>query len=41
MEALKAANSKPSGLPQAAKKPGVDSSRDAAAEALKKFFEKR
>jgi pSer/pThr/pTyr-binding forkhead associated (FHA) protein len=41
MEALKAANSKPSGLPQGTKKSGGDSSRDAAAEALKKFFEKR
>lgn len=41
MEALKAANSKPSGLPQGTKKTGGDSSRDAAAEALKKFFEKR
>jgi predicted component of type VI protein secretion system len=40
LETLKAANSKPGQLPQAAKKT-VDSSRDAAAEALKKFFEKK
>jgi predicted component of type VI protein secretion system len=40
LETLKAANSKPGQLPQVAKK-GVDSSRDAAAEALKKFFEKK
>jgi predicted component of type VI protein secretion system len=40
LETLKAANSKPGQLPQAAKK-SVDSSRDAAAEALKKFFEKK
>ena len=40
VESLKAANSKPGQLPQAAKK-SVDSSRDAAAEALKKFFEKK
>jgi hypothetical protein len=41
LDALKAARSeKPGGLPTAAKK-GADSSRDAAAEALKKFFEKR
>jgi pSer/pThr/pTyr-binding forkhead associated (FHA) protein len=40
IEALKTANAKPGGMPQAAKK-GADSSRDAAAEALKKFFEKR
>jgi predicted component of type VI protein secretion system len=42
IEALKASNAKPSGLPQgSAKKDSSDSSRDAAAEALKKFFEKR
>lgn len=40
MQALKAGNAKPAGLPQGSKKPAVDS-RDAAAEALKKFFEKR
>jgi pSer/pThr/pTyr-binding forkhead associated (FHA) protein len=41
IDALKAArNEKPGALPAAAKK-GSDSSRDAAAEALKKFFEKR
>ena len=41
LDALKAARSEnPGGLPTAAKK-GADSSRDAAAEALKKFFEKR
>jgi pSer/pThr/pTyr-binding forkhead associated (FHA) protein len=43
LEALKAAgNSKPSGLPQGAgKKAAADSSRDAAAEALKKFFDRK
>lgn len=41
IEALKAAKSKPGSLPSAAKKAGADSSRDAAAEALKKFFDKR
>lgn len=42
LEALKAAKSKPSGLPEgAAKKQASDSSRDAAAEALKKFFERK
>lgn len=43
LEALKAEKSKPSGLPQGAnvKKPSADSSRDAAAEALKKFFERK
>jgi hypothetical protein len=43
LEALKAAKSKPSSLPQGttAKKQGTDSSRDAAAEALKKFFERK
>ena len=42
LDALKAANSKPGSLPQGAKKAaGHDSSRDAAAEALKKFFDKR
>ena len=40
IDALKSANAKPSGLPQAPKK-AADSSRDAAAEALRKFFEKR
>lgn len=41
VDAIKAArNEKPAGLPSAGKK-GADSSRDAAAEALKKFFEKR
>lgn len=45
IDALKAANKSankavPGGLPTPAKK-GADSSRDAAAEALKKFFEKR
>lgn len=40
IDALKSANAKPSGLPQAPKK-SADSSRDAAAEALRKFFEKR
>ncbi|MFM7207721.1 MAG: hypothetical protein ACKO4T_13750, partial [Planctomycetaceae bacterium] len=41
IEALREAKSKPSGLPQAAKKPAADSSRDAAAAALKKFFERK
>ncbi|MCE9632458.1 MAG: FHA domain-containing protein [Planctomycetia bacterium] len=41
LDALKAANSKPGLLPQGTKKPSADSSRDAAAEALKKFFEKK
>jgi predicted component of type VI protein secretion system len=42
IDALKAArNEKPAGLPAAASRKGTDSSRDAAAEALKKFFEKR
>ncbi len=41
INALKAGNSKPGVLPQVNKKPGPDSSRDAAAEALKKFFEKK
>jgi len=41
IDALKAAKSKPAGLPQVAKKPAADSSRDAAAEALKKFFERK
>lgn len=40
-EALKAANSKPGGLPQGSKKPAADSSRDAAADALRKFFERK
>jgi predicted component of type VI protein secretion system len=42
IEAVRASKVKPGGLPQGqAKKNGADSSRDAAAEALKKFFEKR
>lgn len=41
LEALKAANSKPGGLPQGSKKPAADSSRDAAADALRKFFERK
>lgn len=41
IDALKAAKSKPAGLPQGVKKPAADSSRDAAAEALKKFFERK
>jgi hypothetical protein len=42
LEALKAAgNSKPSGLPQGVKKAAADSSRDAAADALKKFFDRK
>ncbi len=41
MQALKADNAKPAGLPQGLKKAAADSSRDAAADALKKFFEKR
>ncbi len=41
LDALKAANSKPGILPPGSKKAGADSSRDAAAEALKKFFEKK
>jgi hypothetical protein len=41
MQALKADNAKPAGLPQGSKKAAPDSSRDAAADALKKFFEKR
>ncbi len=41
IEALKAANSKPGSLPSGMKKNSPDSSRDAAAEALKKFFDKR
>jgi hypothetical protein len=41
MQALKADNAKPAGLPQGSKKAASDSSRDAAADALKKFFEKR
>jgi hypothetical protein len=41
IEALKAGKgSKPGGLPSQAKK-GADSSRDAAAEALKRFFDNR
>jgi len=42
IDAIKAARTeKPAGLPSSAAKKGADSSRDAAAEALKKFFEKR
>jgi predicted component of type VI protein secretion system len=41
IEALKAARSTPSSLPSVAKKPATDTSRDAAAEALRKFFENR
>jgi predicted component of type VI protein secretion system len=40
IEALKAANARPGGLPSDPRK-GSDSSRDAAAEALRRFFEKR
>jgi predicted component of type VI protein secretion system len=41
LEALKAARATPAALPAPAKKPSADSSRDAAAEALRKFFDKR
>lgn len=41
IESLKAGNAKPGGLPQGAKKASADSSRDAAAEALKKFFDRK
>jgi len=41
LESLKAGNAKPSGLPQGVKKASADSSRDAAAEALKKFFDRK
>lgn len=41
LEALKADKSKPGGLPQGVKKAAADSSRDAAAEALKKFFDRK
>lgn len=41
IEALKAAKSKPSGLPQGVKKASAESSRDAAADALKKFFDRK
>ena len=42
LDALKAAgSSKPSGLPQGVKKAAADSSRDAAADALKKFFDRK
>jgi hypothetical protein len=42
LEALKAAGtSKPTGLPQGVKKAAADSSRDAAADALKKFFDRK
>lgn len=40
IEALKAANARPGGLPADPRK-SADSSRDAAAEALRRFFEKR
>jgi hypothetical protein len=40
IEALRAANARPAGLPSDPRK-SSDSSRDAAAEALRKFFEKR
>lgn len=41
LEALKAAKSKPGGLPQGTAKKQSADSRDAAAEALKKFFERK
>jgi hypothetical protein len=41
IESLKAGNAKPGGLPQGTKKASADSSRDAAAEALKKFFDRK
>lgn len=41
LEAFKAAKDKPGGLPQGTKKPAADSSRDAAADALRKFFERK
>jgi pSer/pThr/pTyr-binding forkhead associated (FHA) protein len=41
IESLKAGNAKPGGLPQGSKKASADSSRDAAAEALKKFFDRK
>jgi len=41
LEALKASKSSPAVLPASAKKANADSSRDAAAEALRKFFDKR
>ena len=41
IEALKSAKANPGALPPVAKKSAADSSRDAAAEALKKFFDKR
>lgn len=42
LDALKAAGtSKPTGLPQGVKKAAADSSRDAAADALKKFFDRK
>jgi hypothetical protein len=40
IDSLKESKGKPAGLPKAAAK-GTDSSRDAAAEALKKFFGNR
>lgn len=41
IDAIKEARSKPAGLPAKAAAKGTDSSRDAAAEALKKFFGNR
>lgn len=41
IEALRAANARPAGLPSDPRKTSSDSSRDAAAEALRRFFEKR
>jgi hypothetical protein len=41
LESLKAGNAKPGSLPQGVKKASADSSRDAAAEALKKFFDRK
>lgn len=41
IESLLAAQARPAGLPQDAKKSKSDSSRDAAADALRKFFGKR
>ncbi|MFN9368796.1 MAG: hypothetical protein ACK6CT_08515, partial [Planctomycetia bacterium] len=40
IDALRASNARPGGLPAEPRK-AADSSRDAAAEALRKFFEKR
>lgn len=41
VEALKAAKASPGALPASQPKKGADSSRDAAAEALRRFFDKR